>query len=64
MSCANCQLVCTPDKEVRKKRYKMVTKSGVVIQQADGSLQAVSPDDARDHVSGLAEDQQRLYQEV
>jgi hypothetical protein len=35
-SCSHSQLVCYPDFEVRKKRYNMITTSGVVVQDEDG----------------------------
>jgi hypothetical protein len=27
LTCGNCQLICHPDKDVRKKRYKLLTES-------------------------------------
>ena len=41
-TCSNCHLVCHPDKEVRKARYKMLIESGVVIQEVDGTRRVVS----------------------
>lgn len=40
LTCGNCQLLCHPDKEVRKKRYKLLTQSGVIVQNQDGSREA------------------------
>ena len=57
-----CQLVCHPDPEVRKRRYKMLIKSGVVVQNADGSLEAVAPDIAAKHVSELTAEQRACYE--
>lgn len=58
----HCQLICHPDKEERKRRYKMLTSSGVVIQKADCKLKAVSPEEAEKHLEGLAPDQRALYE--
>jgi epoxyqueuosine reductase QueG len=62
MTCGNCQLVCNPDPEVRKRRYKLLIKSGVVVQHADGSLEAVSPEIAAKHVSELTPEQRAGYE--
>jgi epoxyqueuosine reductase QueG len=47
-TCSNCHFVCHPDKEVRKARYQMLTESGVVIQEPDGTRRAVSPEEAKE----------------
>ena len=63
VSCANCQLVCCPDKEERLARYRMLTGSGVVVQHADGRLEAVSPQKAKAHLAALSDDARTLYEE-
>jgi epoxyqueuosine reductase QueG len=60
-TCNNCSLVCHPDKETRKNRYRMLTQSGVVIQHADGSLEAVSPDEAEDRLAAMPPERRALY---
>jgi epoxyqueuosine reductase len=62
MTCGNCQLVCHPDADERKRRYKMLTKSGVVVQNPDGSLEALAPDIAAKHVSELTAEQRACYE--
>lgn len=61
VSCANCQLVCCPDKAERKARHRMLTQSGVVIQGADGSLAAVSPKAAEKRLAALPPERRALY---
>jgi len=61
-TCANCQLICVPDKEERKRRYKMLLKGGVVIQDPDGAVKAVTPDDARQHMDSMSADVRSLYE--
>lgn len=61
-TCANCQLICVPDKEERKRRYALLTESGVVIQHPDGSLSAVSPGDAKIHLSEMDDETRALYE--
>ncbi len=64
VSCANCQLVCCPDKEERKARYKMLTKSGVIILNSDGSREAVSPEDASKKFESIPITQKVLYEDI
>ncbi|MBC2717441.1 MAG: epoxyqueuosine reductase [Desulfobacteraceae bacterium] len=63
-TCGNCQFVCDPDKEVRKERYKMLTQSGVVVQHADGRLEAMSKEDAAAFVAALPPERKKLYEEI
>jgi len=43
LTCGNCSLICHPDKEIRTKRYRMLTESGVVVQRPDGLLEVLPP---------------------
>ena len=62
-TCGHCQLICHPDKQVRQERYKMIINSGVVIQEPDGTLRAVSPEEAKKHLSAMNPEQRTLYEE-
>jgi hypothetical protein len=62
MTCGHCQLICHPDKETRKRRFKMLTEAGVVIQLDDGSLKAVSPGEALKHLAAMSPEKRYLYQ--
>jgi epoxyqueuosine reductase len=62
-TCGHCQLICHPDKKVRQERYKMLINSGVVIQDPDGTLRAVSPEEAKRHIAALNPEQRVLYEE-
>jgi epoxyqueuosine reductase len=64
LTCGNCQLICHPDKEVRKRRYKTLVKSGVVVQNPDGSLEAVSPEEAEKRLDAMDLKTRTLYEEV
>ena len=63
-SCSFCQLVCHRDPEVRKKRYRMVMDSGVIVQNADGSCHAVSPEEAQRKIAALEPERRWLYEPV
>lgn len=63
-TCSNCQLVCHPDKEIRKARYRMLTESGVVIQEPDGTRRAVSPEEAKEYLKSMLLERRKLYESV
>ena len=60
-SCGNCQLVCCPDKNERKARYKMLIESGVAVQNPDGTIEAVSPKVAEKIMKSMSPDRRILY---
>jgi len=64
MTCGNCQLICHPEEDERKRRYGLLTKNGVVVQQTDGTLQAVSPAIAKKHLAEMSEEQRAMYEKV
>jgi epoxyqueuosine reductase len=61
LTCGNCSLICHPEKEVRKKRYKMLTESGVVVQKPDGTLEALSVDEADVYLASLDDETRIIY---
>jgi len=63
-TCGNCQLLCHPDRAERKRRYKLLTKSGVVVQHPDGSLEAVPPEVAKRHLTAMSPEQRACYEDV
>ncbi|MBI9075966.1 MAG: epoxyqueuosine reductase [Desulfatibacillum sp.] len=62
LTCGNCQLVCHPDPEERKARFGLLKESGVVVQNADGSLEPVSPEQAKERMAALNPEQRALYE--
>lgn len=62
VSCANCQLICAPEREERKRRFNLLKNSGVVIQQPDGSLKAFPPDEAKNILAAMPTERRALYQ--
>jgi hypothetical protein len=63
-TCGNCQLICHPDRDERKRRYKLLTESGVVVQREDGRLEAVAPDIAEKYVSELPDEKRAMYEKI
>ena len=62
LTCGNCQLICHPDKEIRKQRYKMLVESGVIVQNPDGSLEAVTPGEAKKRIDAMDDATRVLYE--
>ena len=62
LTCGNCQLLCHPERDERKRRHKLLTKSGVVVQHEDGSLEAVSPKAAEKHLSEMSPERRASYE--
>jgi epoxyqueuosine reductase len=60
--CSNCQLICVPDKEERKRRSKLVRESGVIVQNEDGTLEAVTPEEARKRLDAMDLERRALYE--
>ncbi len=60
-TCANCQLFCVPDKKERTRRYKLLTNGGVVVQNADGTLDAVTPEEADRRLDAMEPEVRALY---
>jgi epoxyqueuosine reductase QueG len=63
LTCGNCQLICHPDKDVRKERYKMLVESGVIVQNPDGSMEAVSPEEGKKRLEAMDPETRALYEE-
>jgi epoxyqueuosine reductase QueG len=64
MTCGNCQLVCHPDREERRRRYKLLIGSGVVVQNEDGSLESVSREIADKRLGEMPPEQRAMYEKV
>lgn len=64
LTCGNCQLVCVPDKEERKRRHRMLVESGCVVQNPDGTLEAFPPEEAARRLARMDPETRRLYERV
>jgi len=64
MTCANCQLVCVPDKEERKRRHRMLVEGGCGVQNPDGTLEAVPPEEAARRVARMSPEVRSLYERI
>ena len=60
-ACCNCQFVCHPDLEERKKRFGMLRNSGVVVEKEDGRVYAVTPQEAKKFISEMPPERKKLF---
>jgi hypothetical protein len=60
---SNCHFVCHPDKEVRKARYMMLTESGVIIQEPDGTLRTLYQEEAKKYIESIPK-RRKLYESI
>jgi epoxyqueuosine reductase QueG len=64
ITCGNCQLLCHPEREERERRYKLLTKNGVVVQNPDGSLEAVPAEVAKQRLAEMPSERRAMYERV
>jgi len=64
ITCGNCQLVCHPHKEERKRRYKMLKESGVVVQNENGSVEAIPPEEAMQKMEAMNPQRRAMYEDI
>lgn len=62
VACANCQIICAPSLEERKTRFRLLRESGVVVQNENGSLEGVPPDEAKKRLKAMPPERRRLYE--
>jgi hypothetical protein len=62
ITCGNCALVCHPDPKERKRRFALLTQSGVVVQNQDGTLEALSPEQAAERLESMPPERRALYE--
>jgi epoxyqueuosine reductase QueG len=60
--CSNCQMVCVPHKEERRRRVQLIKQSGVIMQKEDGTLEAVTPEEAKIRFEAMDPEIRALYE--
>lgn len=63
-TCSNCHFVCHPVSGFPDFFVRMLTESGVVIQEPDGTLRAVSPEEAKEYFKNMPLERRKLYESV
>ncbi|MFH1138171.1 MAG: epoxyqueuosine reductase [Pseudomonadota bacterium] len=64
ITCGNCQLVCHPDLEERKARFRLLTEGGVVVQHQNGDLEALLPEEARRRLEAMDDERRACYENI
>jgi len=62
LTCGNCTLICVADKEERKRRYKALRESGCVVQNPDGTLEAVPAEEATERLAAMDKERRLTYE--
>ncbi len=56
------QLACYRRRPSVKRRNKLVKKSGVIVQNVDGTLEAVTPEEARKRLDAMEPERRAMYE--
>jgi epoxyqueuosine reductase QueG len=62
LTCGNCHLICVADKQERAKRYKALRESGCVVQNPDGTLEAVPAEEATERLAAMDKERRLMYE--
>lgn len=61
LTCGNCQLICWGNKDDTAKNIRLLHTSGCVVQDPDGTLRAVPPEEAERIVEQMDPERRALY---
>lgn len=62
LTCANCQLICWGDKAATRENYRLLTKSGCVLQRENGDIDVLPSRDAARAFEKLTPEHKSLYE--
>lgn len=61
LTCGNCQLICWGDPKETAENYRILTKSGCVIQKENGNIVVLPPDEAEKAFEAMDPAHKKLY---
>jgi epoxyqueuosine reductase QueG len=61
ITCGMCQKICFGNKEETRKNYEMLTKSGCVLQEPDGNIIVLPPEEAETAFNEFPPKHRKLY---
>lgn len=64
ITCGNCQLVCHPKKKERQRRFQLLKQAGVVVQDENGSVEAVPPEEATQKMEAMDPQRRAMYEDI
>ncbi len=60
-TCGMCQLVCFGEKKENAANYKLLAGSGCAVQEPDGSIVMLSPEEAEQKLKDMPQEHSELY---
>jgi len=61
LTCGMCQKICFGNKEETRKNYELLTKSGCVLQEPDGNIIVLPPEEAEQAFNEFPPEHRKLY---
>ena len=61
LTCANCQLICFGNRKETAENYRMLVKSGCVIQNEDGEVIVIPAEEAHEVFNQFKPEHRKLY---
>jgi epoxyqueuosine reductase len=61
LTCANCQLICWGDHKQTRENYRLLKRSGCVIQRENGDIEVLPAREAAKAFAGLPPEHRKLY---
>jgi hypothetical protein len=61
LTCGFCQNICWGDPKETAENYRILTESGCIIQNVDGSIVVLPPKEAEQHFESLPKKHQKKY---
>lgn len=61
LTCGFCQNVCWGNSKDTTENYKIITESGCIVQNLDGSMTVLPPEEAEEYFRSLPKKHQRKY---
>ena len=61
LTCGMCQNICWGDPKETAKNYQLLVDSGCIVQNPDGSMTVLPPDEAEKHFESLPQKHKKLY---
>jgi epoxyqueuosine reductase QueG len=61
LTCGNCQIICWGDHKLTRENYRMLKRSGCVIQRENGDIEVLPAREAAREFSAMKPEHRRMY---